>query len=294
MWELWSYLTGGEPSPGPKEASSVYERRDDVVYGRKDGMGLTLDVFSPRSGSNGRGLIWVVSGIWFSAPEAVLPIFIEPLVARGYTVFAVLHSSQPRYTIPDILPDIRRAVRFVRHEADRVGIDPQRIGIYGGSSGGHLALMQAVTGKRGTLLTLDPVDRVSSRVQAAAVFFPPTDFLNWGKLGEVCLGTGPLQHAAAAFAFHRFEEAALMIRPITDEKEVLRLAREISPAEHVSKDDPPVLLIHGDADPLVPLQQSEWMAQKLERAGATVELRIKLPKDLDQFADWFDRHLGEG
>ena len=114
-------------------------------------MALTLDVFKPRGGDKARALLWVVSGVWFSAPEGILPIFVEPMVARGYTVFAVLHGSQPRYTIPEILPDIQRAVRFVRYSASRFGIDPDHIGIYGGSSGGHLSLMQAVTGRGGSL-----------------------------------------------------------------------------------------------------------------------------------------------
>lgn len=299
--ELWTYLKCAV-TPAAAE-SSVYDRREDVIYGRKDGMALTLDVFAPKdpAAANGLGLLWVVSGFWLSSKEGILTPFVEPLVARGYTVFAVLHSSQPEYAIPDILPDIHRAVRFVRHRAADFGIDPGRIGIYGGSAGGHLALMQAVRGEPGRMLTADPVERASSRVQAAACFFPPTDFLNFGGPGEIALGVGPMKQAAAAFAFHCYDEAAGLFRPIEDDEEILAMGREISPAAHASADSPPTLLYHGDADPLVPFQQSERMAARLGEAGAVVELKVKrgglhgwpeLPLDLGDFADWFDRHLG--
>lgn len=301
LQEFWSYIVD---SVAPAdEGTRIYERREDVIYGRKDGMALTMDVFRPREGGNGRALVWVVSALWFSTREAMLPAFVEPMVARGYTVFAVLHGSQPRYPIPDIIPDIHRAVRYIRFHAAGFGVDPDRIGIYGGSAGGHLSLMLAVGGRPGRLITVDPVERVSSRVQAAACFFPPTDFLNYGGKGRIALGIGPMQQVAAAFAFHRYDNKANLFRPITDDKEALELGRQISPAQLVSDDDPPVLLYHGDADLLVPLQQSEWMVERLRESGVEAELRVKpggmhgwldIARDLEVFADWFDRHLAPG
>ena len=163
-----------------------------MIYGRKFGTALTMDVFTPKQDANGLGVILVVSGGWFSSHEAIRPAFVTPLLERGYTVFAVVHGSQPKFTIPEILQDMNRAVRFIRYHAKDYGIDPDRIGIYGGSAGGHLSLMQGTAGDEGDPKAKDPVDRVSSRVQAVACFFPPTDFLNYGKPGEVALGTrGP-------------------------------------------------------------------------------------------------------
>ena len=106
---------------------------------------------------------------------------------RGYTVFAVVHGSQPKYTIPEILLDMHRAVRFIRSHAEEYDVDPERIGITGGSAGGHLLLMQATAGDLGNSNAKDPVDRASSRVQAVACFFPPTwrmRFRSWLPLGE--------------------------------------------------------------------------------------------------------------
>ena len=86
-----------------------------MIYGRKDGTALTLDVFTPQK-ANGAAVILVVSGGFYSSHEAVSPLLAGPLLKRGYTVFAVIHGSQPRYTVPEIVRDIDRAVRFVRLE----------------------------------------------------------------------------------------------------------------------------------------------------------------------------------
>src|SRR5687767_8014668 len=155
----------------------AHSRQKDVVYGRKHGVALTMDVFTPEKNANGAAAVFVVSGGWVSAHEFIDfagPGFLHELLGRGYTVFAVVHGSQPKYTIPEILQDMHRAVRFVRHNAKEYGIDPDRIGIYGGSAGGHLSLMQATAGDTGDAAAKDPVERASSRVQAVACFYPPT------------------------------------------------------------------------------------------------------------------------
>jgi acetyl esterase/lipase len=271
----------------------LYKRTQDVIYGRKDGMALTLDVFTPAQNANGAAVVWVVSGGWFSSHESIsLEIsrsLITTLVQRGYTVFAVVHSSQPRFTIPEMLPDIRRAVRYVRYHAADYRIDPAHIGITGASSGGHLALLQGVTGDAGDAEAADPVERVSSRVQAVACFFPPTDFLNYGQPGEEALGRGLLKNFSAPFAFHA-----------TDPEKRRQIGRQISPIYHVTPDDPPTLIIHGDRDALVPLQQSETLVARLRQAGVAARLVIKpgaghgwpdLAQDMPRMADWFDEYL---
>jgi acetyl esterase/lipase len=96
-----------------------YTRTEDVIYGRKHGTALTMDVFQPTENANGLGVIWCVSGGWFSAKEAINVGFTKPLTDRGYTVFAVVHGSQPRFTLPEILDDMHRAVRFIRANATK-------------------------------------------------------------------------------------------------------------------------------------------------------------------------------
>ncbi len=283
-------LGDGPPSP----------RTEDVIYGRKFGTALTLDVFRPGKDANGLGLIFVVSGGWVSSHEGINAGFIRPFTDRGYTVFAVVHGSQPKFTIPEVLKDLNRAVRFIRHHAKEYEVDPDRLGIYGGSAGGHLSLMQGTAGDEGDPKAGDPVDRVSSRVRAVACFFPPTDFLNYGRSGEDALGRGVLAGYPAPFDFHELDPARKKFVAIADEARVREIGKGISPINHVSPDDPPTLIVHGDADTLVPIQQAEVMVAKLKAAGVGAKLVVKpgashgwsgIDKDLITFADWFDEHL---
>ena len=277
-----------------------FTRTEDVIYARKYGSALTLDVFKPKKDANGLGVISVVSGGWFSAHEAIGSGFVEPFTKRGYTVFAVVHGSQPRYTIPDILGDMHRAVRFIRFHAKDYGVDPDRLGIFGASAGGHLSLMQGTAGTAGQPDAKDPVDRVSSRVQAVACFFPPTDFLNYGKPGENALGRGVLKGFQAPFDFQEIDRSINKFVPIKDEARILEIGKSISPVNHASSDDPPTLIYHGDADKLVPIQQAELMVEALKKNKVEAKLVVKpgashgwpkLGDDLNAFADWFDEHL---
>lgn len=281
----------------------------DVVYGRKHGLAMTCNVFAPKENANGAAVVWVVSGGWISAhalAEAEFPFSpAKELCRRGYTVFAVVHGSQPKFTIPEILEDMHRAVRFIRSHAADYKIDPKRIGITGGSAGGHLSLMQGTAGKEGDPAAKDEVERASSRVQAVACFFPPTDFLNYGQPGENALGRGILKNFQAPFDFHELDSKngrAGVYVPITDEAKVLAIGRQISPLNHVSADDPPTLIIHGDKDALVPIQQAVIIVAKLKEAGVPAELRVKagashgwpkIEQDIPHLADWFDKHLAK-
>jgi acetyl esterase/lipase len=135
------------------------------------------------------------------------------------------------------------------------------------------------------------VDRESSAVQAVACFFPPTDFLNYGATGEDAVGVGILKQFKPAFG------------PRSDSAEGRQdLGKEISPIYFVTSNLPPTLIIHGDADKLVPIQQAETFVQRAKEAGVTVKLIVKEGKahgwkdvepDLAAIADWFDEHLRE-
>ena len=178
-------------------------RTEDVIYGRKFGMALTMDVFQPAQ-PNGCGLLFLVNGGWLSSKATPLMVTIRPddyrvYLERGYTVFAVVTSSQPKFAIPELMEDVQRAVRFIRANANKYGVRPDRLGVLGSSSGGHLALSIATRGGPGKADSTDPVERESSAVQAAACFFPPTDFLNYGGPGISGVGEGPLAPLKVAF-----------------------------------------------------------------------------------------------
>ena len=286
-----SLLHGAEPN---------YTRQEDVIYGRKFGTALTLDIFTPKEAAKGKGIIWVVSGGWFSSHEAVNQAFIAEFLNRGYTVFAVVHGSQPKFTIPECIADMNRAVRYIRFHAKDYKIDSDHLGITGASAGGHLSLMQGTAGDLGDSKAKDSVDKTSSRVQAVACFFPPTDFLNYGEKGKEALGRGTLKDFRAPFDFQEYDPKLRAFVLITDEEKRREIGRKISPINHVSSDDPPTLIIHGDADKLVPIQQGETIIAKLKEAGVPAELVVKkgaghgwpdLLKDIPTFADWFDKYL---
>ena len=296
---LASLFTAGGASA--EEPAPAYQRTEDVIYGRKYGVALTLDVFTPPK-PNGVGIVFAVSGGWFSAHEVINVAFMAPLLDRGYTVFAVVHGSQPKFQIPEILEDMHRAVRYIRHHAKDYGVDPDRLGMMGGSAGGHLSLMQGAAGAAGAAVALDPVNRESSRVQAVACFFPPTDFLNYGQPGEIALGRGVLKDFRPPFDFEEVDPETKRFVEITDEAKIQDIGKQISPITHVSADDPPTLIIHGDADKLVPIQQAQLMVDALAAAGVEAKLVTRpdaahgwpaMLDDLALFADWFDEHLAE-
>jgi acetyl esterase/lipase len=265
-----------------------FKRTEDVIYGRKYGTALTFDVFQPTN-TNGLGIILMVSGGWFSAHEVITPDLFRPLLARGYTVFTVVHGSQPKFAITEIEPDIHRAVRFIRHNAARYGVDPNRLGITGGSAGGHLSLIMATKGAKGDAGAKDAVDREGSEIQCVACFFPPTDFLNYSQPGEDAVGVGTLKSFKAAFG------------PRSDTaEERQKLGREISPIYFVHSNLPPILIVHGDADKLVPIYQARMFVKRCQEVGSTVKLIERegkdhgwpdMLKDEELFADWFDQHL---
>jgi acetyl esterase/lipase len=276
------FLICSAPAQEPK-----VQRTEDVIYGRKFGTALTLDVFRPEK-PNGYGIIWTVSGGWFSAKEAIPKAF-PFLLERGYTLFAVVHGSQPKFIIPEVVQDMHRAVRFIRHNAAQYGVKPDHLGVMGGSAGGHLSLTLGTQGGPGAPEAIDPIDRESSAVQCVACFFPPTDFLNYGKTGEDAVGVGILAAFKPAFG------------PLADTKEGRqKMGKEISPLYFVRSNQPPMLIVHGDADKLVPIQQAESFVKRSTEAGAIAKLIVKPGQghgwgnwlgDLRAFADWFDEHL---
>lgn len=289
-------------TPARSDEPPEFTRTQDVIYGRKAGLALTMDVFTPKKEPNGRAVIFVISGGWFSSPQAIQPAFFAEFLKRGYTVFAVVHGSQPKFTIPEILEDINRAVRFIRYHARDYQVDPDRFAIIGASAGGHLSLMQGTAGDKGNPETDDPVDRASSRVQAVAAFFPPTDLLNYGKPGREMINRAFRPPFTAAVDYHEFDKQKALYIPVTDEKKLREISAKISPITHVNAESAPTLLIHGDQDDLVPIQQSEVMLAKLKEAGVPAELIVRkgakhgwptLLNDLTLCADWFDKQLGK-
>ena len=284
---------------------SLNYSKTETIYGRKDGMALTMMMLKPTQKANGKAIISVLNGNWVSSPRMMEMFLVRSnlYLESGYTLFGVMVGSQPQYAITDQITDLKRAVRFIRYHAKEYNIDADKIGITGSSSGGHLSLMIATADETINTKSSNPVDKVSSRVQAAAVFYPPTDFINYGRINtsETINQAGlVLTKVAAAFDFKVWNDTTATFVSITDIKKRLAIAKEISPINSVSADDPPVIIIHGDKDVLVPKQQSESIISKFKEANVTCNLIIKEGashgwpnREVEEknFVDWFDKYL---
>jgi acetyl esterase/lipase len=233
-----------ENPPGTARVAGKVSITADVVYGHKEGMALFYDVFTPPN-ATGQAVLFMVSGGWFSRwqePQQRIDSF-QRLFDRGITVFAVHHGSAPLFKVPDAVADVRRAVRHVRSNAAVYGVDPNRLGVWGGSAGGHLSLMLGLASDDGNLEAKDPLERVSNAVKAVVAYYPPVDLRRM---------TGPNRRFPAL----DFDN---------------KLAGDISPLLFVDASDPPTLVVHGSADTLVPISSGRSIYDALKQAGVVTE-----------------------
>lgn len=279
----------------------------DVVYGMYSGLALLMDVHYPQR-SNGLGIVCIQGSGWnASLAYDAVPLkagaerngFAKTLLEVGYTLFVVNHRASPRFEYPAGVDDVQRAVRFVRGNATRFGIQPNEIGALGFSSGGHLASMLGVLNGTGDPDDPDPINHLSSKVRAVVAVFAPSDL----KRVNTPSG-GP---AVALFTGVRNMLSENTPRTTAEYK---RYAAA-SPVTYVTADDPPFLLFHGDADETVPFEQSQLMEAELRKVGVIVKFvpvpggrhggnfQLKpddprLPGYFTQAAEWFETHLRKG
>ena len=279
---LSGYPRNALRAPTPAELKTATYVRD-VIYGHRDGMALTYDVFKPLK-PNGALVVNMVSAGWnssWAAPEERQARY-QLLIDKGFTVVALYHASAPRFKVPDAVADIRLGMRHIKLHAADYGADPLRIGVWGASAGGHLSLVAGVMADDGDPAAANPLERSGNRVRAVVAYFPPTDL-------DKLLG-GRAKSGAIDF------------------NDSLRAS--ISPIHFVDARDPPTLIISGGADKGVPISQSEVMKAALDKAS--VENRLKVFPDADHdlyvkgdpaktdayaveamnaMVDWFQKHL---
>lgn len=261
------------------DSTKPYTQQQDVVAVQSPhGIAITMDVFQPTGKSNGIGIIDVASGAWSSDRGKIrdhdMAQVYNIFCKRGYTMFAVRPGSSSRFSAHDMVHHLELSIAQIRKNAKEYGIDPDRIAITGASAGGHLASLVAVRGK--------------ANVVGAGVFFPPTDFLSFGSQSE---DPKAVNRFAKALAYP--DRGAEL-----DPDEVKEQLTKISPALLVTENAPPFLIIHGDADKVVPLSQSEKLLAALKAKGVPAELIIKeggghpwmtIPEEVAKMADWFDK-----
>lgn len=271
----------------------------NIVYGMYSGLALLMDVYYPEK-PNRYGIVHITGTGWHDAlaynaappkESEQVRIYGSPLVTAGYTVFALSLRAAPRFHHPAAVEDAQRAVRFIRNKARTFGIDPDRIGGVGGSSGGHLILMLGVLDGNGQPDDPDPVNRESAKLQCIAARAAPVDLIRMN--GES--GSASIASMMGLLLSTRDAKASTQYKAYW----------AASPINHVSDGDAPVLMIHGDADVTVPIRESETLQAALQKAGIEAKLiRIpggahgptfpgaKNPPDyLGAMVGWFDTHL---
>ncbi|WP_339907598.1 alpha/beta hydrolase [Symmachiella dynata] len=267
-----------------------YVQHEDVVYGQEYGVALVMDIFVPTGEKNGVGIVDVVSGAWHSDRGKIrqhkMAQMYDIFTKKGFTVFAVRPGSITKFSAGEMLQNIKQGVRWVKAHAEEYGVDPDNLGMTGASAGGHLACLASVTAHKGE--KSDGTD-----VKATAIFFPPTDFTMYGTTAVDPKGDDRFGQIVRALAFRDG------IDGLSDE-EITKKIEAISPAKLVHKQVPAFLFIHGDADPAVPLQQSEVMVEALENAGVEVKLIVKpggghpwptIHEEVAVLADWLESQL---
>jgi len=237
----------------PIEVANAAVQRD-LVYKRINGIVLTLDLYRPEEVS---GLLPVIvcvhGGHWDAGGKERCPAV--TLVQDGYAVASIDYRLTRTAPFPAQIEDCKAAVRWLRANASIYHLDPDHIGVWGYSAGGHLAALLGTSGGVPELEGSGDNMQYSSRVQAVCDVAGPADLLTMTNLGprrtlaiEGLLG-GPLEKDEAK-------------------------AIAASPIHYISKDDPPFLIVHGEADRVVPVEQSQRLYEELRKAGVNATLKI--------------------
>ena len=274
-------------SSGQSAIIGGVRRVNDLTYAEVDGHQLRLDLYLPVEAEEPPLVVWIHGGAWRRGSRAGMPL--ADLVQSGFAVASIDYRLSPVAQFPAQIHDCKAAIRFLRGSARKLGYDAEQIGVAGSSAGGHLAALVGVTNNHPLLEgnVGSHLDQ-SSSVQAIVDFYGPTNFMTI------------LQQSTPHGLSVRVPALKLLLGDVPDAK--VELARLASPVFHVDGDDPPLLLIHGDQDPQVPINQSHELHGKYAEQSLPAELEVvhggahggELFFDAtrnDRVRDFFARHL---
>ena len=261
-----------------KLATYDVELSADLVYSVAGGRPRLLDLYLPRGAAPPLPVIvWLHAGGWRSGDRKHAPDLSRHFAMQGFAMASIDYRLSGEATFPAQLRDVKAAIRWLRANAERHGIDGQRIGLWGASAGGHLATLAALTPDQefgheesgGNEHRHVPTD-----VQAVVTAYAPMDFLQMDAQRDETLVAVDDPSAfvlppGARTADARSYESLLIGAPIHDRPD---LARAASPLSHVAAGAPPFLIVHGRSDRAVPAQQSVMLYDALARWGTSVTL----------------------
>ncbi len=282
-------------SPSPLQSSSVTlppgpsPLQIDLTYcTTSDGVKLTMDLYQPKSMTGPAPVVlYVHGGGWTGGDKSdgVGLLFKGELVRRGYVMAAINYRLAPKYAFPAQILDVKCAVRHLRANAAKYNLDPKRIGAIGGSAGGHLVALLGTSDQSAGWDTGEYSDQ-SSRVQAVVDMFGPSDL-------KVMLAGSSRRYGLIIFNASGPDDPLL---------------QTYSPITYITPDDPPFLILHGDRDEMVPLEQSQILYDKLKAAGVPVEMTVvknaghgfrpvdgdiqpSMPELVQMVVNFFDKYL---
>jgi acetyl esterase/lipase len=229
----------------------------DIPYAPNAGEHQKLDLYLPATGTNLPLIVWVHGGGWTEGSKENPPGF--KFLNHGFALASINYRLSQDAIFPAQLIDCKAAIRWLRAHAAENGIDPNHIGVWGASAGGHLV---ALLGTTGAAKELDQGENlgVSSAVQSVCDWFGPTDLVQLVQEIKDVKPDDP-----------DLPPARLIGGPVPSNVEK---AERANPIHYITKDDPPFLIMHGDKDPVVPLEQSQLLADALKKAGVPVTFRI--------------------
>lgn len=245
--------------PNKSDAADSIQRITDIEYATTNEQRLLLDLYLPQGVKNPPLLVWIHGGAWRAGSKDNMPL--TDLVQNGFAVASVEYRLSPVAKFPAQIHDIKAAIRFLRGSAKKYGYNADKIGILGSSAGGHLVALMGVTNGNAQLEgTLGDFDNESSSVQAIVDYYGPTNFMT------ILPQSTP--HGLSV----RVPALQLLLgdRP----ERTPDLAKLASPVFHVDDQAPPLLIIHGDQDPQVPINQSHELQGKYEQQKRDVTFEV--------------------
>jgi acetyl esterase/lipase len=282
---LWTQITQGAEARRRREDFPDVDLQRDLVYKQIDGHSLRLDIYSPKSISHPLPVVlWIHGHRWSRGSKEQHPPV--NLMAEGYIIVSLDYRLSGEAPFPAQIEDCKAAVRWLRAHAATYHLDPDHIGAWGHSAGGHLAALLGTSGGVAELEGVGDNPTFSSRLQAVCDMSGPTDILRFYE--TISSSTqGPSRIAKSS------------IEQFLGGSVEQNKAIAASPISYISKDDPPFLVIHGENDLSIPVSQSEVFVEKLKAAGVDATLEVAQgrghgvggPRYASEITSFFDKHL---